>query len=361
MSADQITQERIAIFRRRAHNGKITADEIDHILDALTAYRAEVQALRKDMEDAAGELLIEIPEPGSVASKMLMANVLMRRERDTLRSEVQRLTEELNRALGPTNRQLHEEAAGMPLDDVFFRMSGIDPEGRRPAAVQGVELPDIPSTPPKGLARERFPGRDEDRERMGFVDGWQECREWFASRLSPSPQPATGAVVIRDPDDDDWDAFGFQQGTRAEVLRVWNRALATCKDSLQVPQPSADVVGPSWLVLAGIGRKHFGNPIPQAWYAAARELIDAISPSPQHSADVVVVPREECEWHPEDTPGTGVRGWKTSCGESMYPKHRWRIGEDGLNFCPNCGKRAVQVTDDEWAARSSTNHDSKER
>jgi hypothetical protein len=26
------------------------------------------------------------------------------------------------------------------------------------------------------------------------------------------------------------------------------------------------------LHLAVIGRKHFGNPIPQAWYAAAREL-----------------------------------------------------------------------------------------
>ena len=62
---------------------------------------------------------------------------------------------------------------------------------------------------------------------------------------------------------------------------------------------------------------------------------------------------DECEWHPGDIRGTGVRGWKTSCGESMYPKHRWRISEDGLNFCPNCGKRAVQVTDDEWAARDA--------
>lgn len=62
---------------------------------------------------------------------------------------------------------------------------------------------------------------------------------------------------------------------------------------------------------------------------------------------------EDCEWHPDDIPGAGVRGWKTACGEAMYPKHRWRIGEDGLNFCPNCGKRAVQVSGDEWAARSA--------
>lgn len=62
---------------------------------------------------------------------------------------------------------------------------------------------------------------------------------------------------------------------------------------------------------------------------------------------------ETCEWHPGDIPGTGVRGWKTACGEAMYPKHRWRLGVDGLNYCPNCGKRAVQVSDDEWAARSA--------
>lgn len=62
---------------------------------------------------------------------------------------------------------------------------------------------------------------------------------------------------------------------------------------------------------------------------------------------------ETCEWHPGDIPGTGVRGWKTACGEAMYPKHRWRLGVDGFNYCPNCGKRVVQVSDDEWAAQSA--------
>lgn len=62
---------------------------------------------------------------------------------------------------------------------------------------------------------------------------------------------------------------------------------------------------------------------------------------------------ETCEWHPGDIPGTGVRGWKTACGEAMYPKHRWRLGVDGFDYCPNCGKRVVQVSDDEWAAQSA--------
>ena len=30
----------------------------------------------------------------------------------------------------------------------------------------------------------------------------------------------------------------------------------------------------STLAIAGIGVKHFGNPIPRQWYAAAKELID---------------------------------------------------------------------------------------
>lgn len=38
--------------------------------------------------------------------------------------------------------------------------------------------------------------------------------------LRSSPDP-----VIRDPDDDDWNAFGFQ-GTKAEFLRIWNHALS---------------------------------------------------------------------------------------------------------------------------------------
>ena len=76
----------------------------------------------------------------------------------------------------------------------------------------------------------------------------------IVSRLAPTPpQAAPGAVVMRDPDDDDWDAFGFQQGTKAEVLRVWNRALATCKESLQVShpiQPEERRVGPDDAVVS---------------------------------------------------------------------------------------------------------------
>ncbi|MBA3773852.1 MAG: hypothetical protein H0X13_15580 [Ramlibacter sp.] len=39
-------------------------------------------------------------------------------------------------------------------------------------------------------------------------------------------------------------------------------------------------VEPSGLTLAVIGREHFGNPIPQAWYAAARELLASLPEAP---------------------------------------------------------------------------------
>jgi len=39
----------------------------------------------QDLVDAAGELMVEMPEPGTVVSKLLRANNLMRRERDAAR------------------------------------------------------------------------------------------------------------------------------------------------------------------------------------------------------------------------------------------------------------------------------------
>jgi hypothetical protein len=60
-------------------------------LEALLAERegmkAEIEALREDLRLAAGELLVPIPEPGSDMSRLLSANVLLRRENERLRAE----------------------------------------------------------------------------------------------------------------------------------------------------------------------------------------------------------------------------------------------------------------------------------
>ena len=106
------------------------------------------------------------------------------------------------------------------------------------------------------------------------------------------------------------DAVKIFDALRAEVERL--RADLAARDAAGVPERV------SWMALAGIGRKHFGNPIPQAWYDAARELLsDALRSAPsagdvplptirydtetvggptRHPAqDVVTVPRHEWE------------------------------------------------------------------
>ena len=49
-------------------------------LDELTALRARVAELEGDLELAAGELLVDIPAPGTDMARMLAANSIMRRE-----------------------------------------------------------------------------------------------------------------------------------------------------------------------------------------------------------------------------------------------------------------------------------------
>jgi hypothetical protein len=53
--------------------------EVANLLDRL---RGDARTLREDLEHAAGECLVPVPEPGSDMSRVLLANVLMRRERD---------------------------------------------------------------------------------------------------------------------------------------------------------------------------------------------------------------------------------------------------------------------------------------
>jgi hypothetical protein len=66
----------------------ITMTTASRICREILRLRAENERLTKDLSDAAGELLIEMPEPGSVMSKLLSANILLRRENDRLRSEL---------------------------------------------------------------------------------------------------------------------------------------------------------------------------------------------------------------------------------------------------------------------------------
>lgn len=64
---------------KRARHAEEERDLLSKRIDELESENAQ---WRKDVEDAAGELLITIPKPGTEASKMLLANRAMRRERD---------------------------------------------------------------------------------------------------------------------------------------------------------------------------------------------------------------------------------------------------------------------------------------
>jgi hypothetical protein len=69
----------------------------------------ELGTLRKDIEGAAGELMVPVPEPGSIASKMLLANRIMFRERDALRERLAKLETAI---AGPNELDILDARAG---------------------------------------------------------------------------------------------------------------------------------------------------------------------------------------------------------------------------------------------------------
>ena len=68
--------------------------EISNEFSAAESELAALEARDADFAEAAGELLVEIPEPGTVLSKLLSANVLMRRENADLRAQLARRDED---------------------------------------------------------------------------------------------------------------------------------------------------------------------------------------------------------------------------------------------------------------------------
>ena len=73
----------------------------------------ELEAARQDVEDAAGELLVSIPPPGTEGAKVLLANVAMRRERDKAREESNALRAEVERLTKERDALKAENAAGL--------------------------------------------------------------------------------------------------------------------------------------------------------------------------------------------------------------------------------------------------------
>ena len=69
--------------------------------------------LKKDMKEAATDLLVPIPEPGSHLAKAVSANVLLRQEREGLREKMRELNDALIHAQGERDGWKNNQASAM--------------------------------------------------------------------------------------------------------------------------------------------------------------------------------------------------------------------------------------------------------
>ena len=68
---------------RMRHERNLKVDEVLAANEELEIVRAERDVLAEDLRLAAGDLPIALPEPGTDAARLVVANRLLRRERDT--------------------------------------------------------------------------------------------------------------------------------------------------------------------------------------------------------------------------------------------------------------------------------------
>jgi hypothetical protein len=76
--------------------------------DGPADLRPIVAQMRKDLEDAAGELALPVPEPGTDMAKLMAANVLLRRENEKLRHEAVDVEDAVEQARGRTAAEVIE-------------------------------------------------------------------------------------------------------------------------------------------------------------------------------------------------------------------------------------------------------------
>lgn len=291
MSADQITPEEIVGLRESLEREPLTHDTLEpklyfpkmcgRLLDALTASRAEVQRLTEE----ARQLRVMVQGQETECRHRERQDKVYRFQIAGKDAEIQRLRDELARR---DEIELSEDVYGMLTahgSDGVMLVCGEFASGRefrekyrvsRRSDAGRVEVPRI-----SAMLLEQI-----DRASNGYEQMADALNDWVQPRLSPPPQPATGAVEAldhpkRDKDCGDCTRLAICNGELACLCGSTGKMFIRKPDD---PQPSADVVVPSGLALAGIGRKHFGNPIPQAWYAAARELVDALRSSANHDS-----------------------------------------------------------------------------
>ena len=97
-------------------------------------------------------------------------------------------------------------------------------------------------------------------------------RDTYMCMLAAAPQPSAEPVAWRRRErGGEWQYFGWQEtGMTHELVARCNKDGFEC-EAIPAPQP-AKREPLSIMAKSVIGVKHFGNPIPQAWYEAAKEL-----------------------------------------------------------------------------------------
>lgn len=122
--------------------------------------------------------------------------------------------------------------------------------------------------------------------------------------------------------------------------------------------PHLEKIEPNGLAIAAIGRDHFGNPIPQAWYTTAKEVIAYICPASQCLVPELDVRKIMLAVEPGPD-GTGkevyaksvedVRAHLAQMGQEL---EEWRLGVKRLPASQSSKSLLKQIADLEDSLRA---------
>lgn len=132
------------LIREECRNGCGVMDQlterelIERLRQGLENANELLQAHHKDLADAAGELMVPMPEPGTTMAKLLRANRLMRKERDDARAAIERVCEVFSCEASDVVEVARErEADAMePAHGVARALDGKQAVGNHPVALE---------------------------------------------------------------------------------------------------------------------------------------------------------------------------------------------------------------------------------
>lgn len=92
-------EARLRVERRHEAELVKMRQELEDMRLRANLAEASVREVRRDIEEAAGELLVELPEPGTVEARLLHANRMLMHERDVAKRQLWALREDFDTLL----------------------------------------------------------------------------------------------------------------------------------------------------------------------------------------------------------------------------------------------------------------------